>query len=146
LAPTPLAPLSAAILVAVLLISGAPASASNWALSIKTASTAEAQTQAAPPVPTGVSAACVSPTQQKVTVTWSAVAHAATYTIYKSATLAGSYSSTATGVTTTTWTSGVLATGNDYFKVAAYVGTKWVGAESAATGESTISGSGCTQP
>jgi hypothetical protein len=39
-----------------------------------------------------------------------------------------------------------LATGNDYFKVAAYVGTKWVGAESAATGESTISGSGCTQP
>jgi hypothetical protein len=60
--------------------------------------------------------------------------------------LAGSYSSTATGVTTTTWTSGVLATGNDYFKVAAYVGTKWVGAESAATGESTISGSGCTQP
>ena len=26
-----------------------------------------------------------------------------------------------------------MATGNDYFKVAAYVGTKWVGAESAAT-------------
>ena len=51
-----------------------------------------------------------------------------------------------TGVTTTTWTSGVLATGNDYFKVAAYLSTKWVSAESAATGESTISGSGCTQP
>ena len=99
MAPTPLAPLPAATLVAVLLISVALASASNWALSLKTASTAEAHAQAAPLAPTGVSAACVSPTQQKVTVTWSAVAHAATYAIYKSTTLAGSYSSTATGVT-----------------------------------------------
>jgi hypothetical protein len=49
-------------------------------------------------------------------------------------------------VTTTTWTSGSLGTGNDYFEVATYFGTKWLGAQSAATGETTITGSGCTQP
>ena len=49
-------------------------------------------------------------------------------------------------VTTTSWTSGTLPAGNYYFKVAAYVGTKWVSAESAATGETTINTGSCIQP
>jgi hypothetical protein len=49
-------------------------------------------------------------------------------------------------VTTTTWTSGTLTTGNYYFKVAAYVGSKWLGAQSAATAESTIATNSCVQP
>ena len=71
---------------------------------------------------------------------------ASSYTIFKSATLAGSYTSTATGVTGTSWTSGTLSNGNVYFKVEAFVGTLWVSAQSVATGESTISNSGCVQP
>ena len=147
MARTPLAPLSAAIIVAALLGMVVPAAASNWTLSLKTGSTAEAQAQTGPAAPIGVSDVCVSSSQQEVTVSWSAVAHAATYTIYKSTTTStGSYSSTATGVTTTTWTSGTLTTGNYYFKVAAYVGSKWLGAQSAATAESTIATNSCVQP
>ena len=96
--------------------------------------------------PAPASASCLAANQQKVVVTWSAVSHAATYTVYKSATLAGSYTSTATGLTTPTWTSGSLAAGNVYFKVAAYFGTKWIGTQSVATGESTIATNSCVQP
>lgn len=48
MAPTPLAPLSATMLVAAFLISVAPAPVSSWALALKTGSTAEAQAQPAP--------------------------------------------------------------------------------------------------
>ncbi|MGO9581428.1 MAG: hypothetical protein ACLP36_01325 [Acidimicrobiales bacterium] len=149
MAPRPLAPLSAAVLVTAMLLSAVPASASSWTVALRAASAGEAQTQAAPAAPTGVSDACVSSSVREVIVTWNAVTDASSYSIFKSTTTsAGSYSSTATGVTGTSWTSGTLAAGNVYFKVEAYVGTKWVSAESAATGETTLSTSNpeCTQP
>ena len=146
MARTPLAPLSALMVVTALLVSQTPASASNWVIALRAASTAEAQAQPAPPAPATVSASCLASNQQKVAVTWSAVSHAATYTVYKATTLAGSYTSTVTGLTTTTWTSGTLAAGNVYFKVAAYFGTKWLGTQSVATGESTIATNSCIQP
>jgi len=75
------------------------------------------------------------------------VSRATTYTIYKSTTSAtGTYSSLATGVTTTSYTTATLTSGNYWFEVVAYIGTNWVGTKSGATGESTISGSGCIQP
>ncbi|MGA3353012.1 MAG: hypothetical protein ABSD85_07485 [Acidimicrobiales bacterium] len=128
---------------------GRPAAAANWAVPIKTGSSGEAQAQAAPSAPGGVSAACVSPSEREVLVSWNAVANASTYTVYKSTTTStGTCSSTATGVTTTSWASGTLAAGNVYFKVAAYVGTKWVGVESSPAGETTFTTTGteCTQP
>ena len=93
-----------------------------------------------------LAAACVSPSLKQVKVSWTAVARASSYTILKSATLAGSYTSTASGVTGTSWTSGTLSNGNVYFKMEAFVGTLWVSSQSVATGESTISTSGCVQP
>jgi hypothetical protein len=91
----------------------------------------------------------VSSTLQEVKVTWSAVTHATSYTIYDSTTSSSSgYASEATGQTGTSWTSGTLTAANYWFEVAAYVGTKWVSVNSAATGETTIktSGTKCTQP
>ena len=134
-------------MVLALFATGLPASASNWALALAAGSKGEAQATTGPSAPANVSDACVSPTSKLITVTWNAVADASTYTVLKSTTTTtGSYNSTATGVTTTSWTSGTLTSGNDWFKVEAYVGTKWLSAQSAATGETTISTSGCIQP
>jgi hypothetical protein len=149
LAHTPLAPLSVGVLVAVLALSVVPAAGSNWTLSLAAGSKAEAQAQPAPAAPTGVSDVCVSSSGRTVTVSWNAVADASTYTVFKSTTTSGgSYSSTATGVATNSWTSGTLTAGNYWFKVEAYVGTKWVSVQSAATGETTIATTGteCQQP
>jgi hypothetical protein len=145
----PISLLLAALLSTVLLISSGAAFASSWTLTLQAGSAAEAQAQAAPLAPTGVSAACVSSTEREVKVTWGAVAHTSSYTVYDSTTSSSSgYASVATGQTGTSWTSGTLSAGNYWFKVAAYVGTKWVSANSAATAETTIktSGTECTQP
>ena len=150
LARTPLAPLSAGVLVAVLLASVVPAAGSNWTGSLAAGSKAEAQAQPGPAAPTGVSDVCVSQSQRLVTVSWNAVTNASTYTVLKSTTTStGSYTSAATGVTTTSWTSGTLTAGNYWFKVEAYVGTKWLSAQSAPTpSETTIATTGteCQQP
>jgi hypothetical protein len=141
-----LAPPSAAALLVALVLATSPAAASNWLVSLRTGNSGEAQAQSAPSTPTGVAAACVSPSLKQVKVSWTAVARASSYTILKSPTLAGTYTSTAGGVTGTSWTSGTLSNGNVYFKMEAFVGTLWVSAQSVATGESTISSSGCVQP
>ncbi len=73
-------------------------------------------------------------------MTWSALAHATTYSVYESTTtVGGTYTSVATGVTTTWWTSGTLTAGTNYwFEILAIVGTNCSGTKSSATGESTI--------
>ena len=132
-----------------MLVVAMPASASNWVVSVNTSTRVEAQAQAAPSAPTAVSDLCVSASERLVTVSWIQVALATTYTVYKSTTTSsGTYTSSATGVTTTSWTSGTLTAGNYWYKVAAYVGTKWLSSQSASTGETTIATSGteCTQP
>lgn len=141
--------LSSAGLCALLLISATPAFASSWLLVLQSGSSAEAHAQPAPSTPSGVSAACVSSSQQKVTVAWTTVAHASSYTIFDSTTSSTTgYVSTASGVAATPWTSGTLSAANYWFEVAAYVGTTWVSANSSATVETTIktSGTKCTQP
>ncbi len=141
--------LSVAVFSTALLVWAGPTSASTWALVLHVGSKGEAKAQAAPSAPTGVSAACVSSSLQEVVVSWSAVTHASSYTVYDSTTSSSSgYAAAATGVSGTTWTSGTLSAANYWFEVAVYVGTNWVSTKSAATGESTISSSGtkCTQP
>ena len=70
--------------------------------------------------------------------------------MYDSTTSAtGTYSLIASGVTTTSWTSGTLTTGTHYwFEVTVNVGSNWASAKSTATGSSTINGSNpfCVQP
>jgi len=140
-------------LVALLLgtSTGAVWAATNWTVTLHTASSGEAHSQTVPTAPTGVTAACAAPTTAKtIKASWSAVTHATTYTVYNSTTSAtGTYSSIATGVTTTSWTSGTLTAGTHYwFEVTASVGSNWTSAKSSATAESTINSVTpfCTQP
>jgi cellulose 1,4-beta-cellobiosidase len=121
--------------------------ATNWVVHVTTGSKGEAQALALPAAPTGVTATCTSPTSNTVKVSWSAVTHATTYTVYDSTTgSGGTYNSVASGVTTTTWTSSALATGTYYFKVAAVTGSTgstWVGTKSTFAGPRTISATAC---
>lgn len=140
-------------LVSLLLASstGAAWAATNWIVTLHTASSGEGRSQASPSAPTGVAAACNAPTTAKtIKVTWTAVVHATTYTIYDSTTSAtGTYSAIATGVTTTSWTSSTLTSGTNYwFEVTASIGSNWTSAKSSASGESTINSLSpfCVQP
>ncbi len=138
-----------AAIVSVVLMAATPASSSTWTVGLKTGSAGEAVAQPAPVAPSGASASCYSTTQQKITVTWTAVTHATSYTILDSTTsAAGTYTATATGQTGTTWTSATLGSANYWFKVEAYVGSNWVSTTSTATGETTISNGypKCQQP
>jgi cellulose 1,4-beta-cellobiosidase len=135
-------------LTIVLVSPPASASASNWALALSAGSKAQAQAAPAPGAPGGAAAACVSASGKDVTVTWSAVAGASSYTVYDSTTSAtGTYTSKAAGQTGTSWT-GTLTNGHYWFEVAAYQGTHWTSAKSAPTGETTVASSTpeCTQP
>ena len=130
---------------------GAAWAATNWMVTLHTASSAEAHSQTVPSAPTGVTAACNAPTSTKtIKVSWTAVAHATTYTVYDSTTSAtGTYTSVATGVATTSWTSGTLTAGTHYwFEVTVSVGSNWTSTKSAATAESTINfiSPFCVQP
>jgi hypothetical protein len=148
MAPTPLVPLSAAIVAAALLISAAPASASNWVPVLKTGSSGEAQAQAAPAAPGGVSAACVSSSGKTVTISWSAVAHAASYTVWEATSSSGPYTAAKQNLAATSWTTGTLTVGNYWFEVTDYLGSKWQSGYSAPTVEITIASTTpeCKQP
>lgn len=99
------------------------------------ASHGEAQSGGPPGVPTGVGSSCPPLLSGKVTVTWSAVALATSYTISQSSTSATSgFSTVASGVVGTSWTSGTLTLGSYWYEVTAYIGTNWQGPTSAATG------------
>jgi len=125
--------------------------AGNWVVHAAAVTSGEAHAQALPSAPTGVSAACPAPTTSKtIKVSWSAVTHATNYSVYDSTTAAtGPYGSIATGVAGTSWTSGSLTTGTNYwFEVSVNFGSNWASARSSATGESTINGANpfCIQP
>lgn len=121
-----------------LAISG-PASASNWVEAITSGGSAQSQAEALPVPPSSLAVTCVSALGSKVTVTWSAVTHATSYTLYSSTTSATSgFSAVASGVAGTSWTSAALPTGNYWFEVAATVGATWSGGRSAATVETTV--------
>jgi len=148
-------PLALALLLvaALVVLVGARAvdAATNWAVHVASTNSGEAHAQVLPAAPASPAASCAAPTTSKtIKVTWSAVTHATTYSVFEATTSAtGTYSSVATGVTTTSWTSGTLTAGTNYwFEVTALIGTNWTSVKSAATGESTINSSNpfCIQP
>jgi hypothetical protein len=126
----------------------APAAASNWSDPVAAGSSTQAQAASLPAAPSGVSPACTSSTASKISVSWSAVAHATSYTVYDSTTSATTgYRLVASGVTGTSWTSGALNSGNYWFELTVSIGTNWTSAKSTASGESTVvKNSSCTQP
>lgn len=100
--------------------------------------------QAGPSAPANPAAVC-SGLGLSITVSWSAVTHASTYTVSESTTSStGPYSAVASALTTTSWTGGVLSAGNYWYEVTATVGTAWTNARSAATAQRTITVAACS--
>lgn len=150
-APTrALLPALALSVVAAAAVEGPAWGATSWIVTLHSNSAGESTAQALPAAPTGSAASCPTPTTSKtIKVTWSAVTHATTYSVYDSTTSAtGTYTVVASGISTTSWTSGTLATGNYWYEVTASVGTNWTSAKSSATGETTIETTSpvCKQP
>jgi len=64
--------------------------ASNWVVHVAAGSKGKSQATVLPVAPTGIAATCAAPTTSKtIKVTWSAVTHATTYSVYDSTTTAG---------------------------------------------------------
>lgn len=134
----------ASLLLLLLLLVDCASAHATWAIGVGGTRAGEATAAAAPAVPTGVAAACTSANGATIKVTWSAVTHATTYTIWQSTTSATSgFSVTATGVTGTSWTSGTLANGKYWFEVSARSGANWTSPNSTATAKRTISTNNC---
>ena len=125
--------------------SGTAWAAGNWAVHLA-ASSGEAHAQALPAAPASPAATCTSPASNRtVLVGWTAVTHATTYAVWESTTTAGgTYTQVVSGVTTTSWTTGVLSAGNYFFEVVANVGTNWSSAKSAATAQRTLTSTACS--
>lgn len=115
--------------------------ATSWSVSVQSLSSAQSASGHLPAAPSSVAAACTSALSDTVKVTWGAVAGAGSYGVYDSDTSAsGPYSSAASGLTGTSWTSPGLATGDYWFEVTARVGESWQSTESSATTESVVVG------
>ena len=124
---------------------------SNWAVHPAAGSKGDGQATVLPVAPTGIAASCAAATTSKtIKVTWNAVTHATTYSVYDATTsVGGTYSLMASGVATTSWTSGALTSGTNYwFEVVAVVGSNWASIKSSASAESTINSTNpfCVQP
>lgn len=116
-----------------------PAWAGNWNVALQSGSAGEAQSNSLPPAPASPAAACTSLTSNTIKVTWSAVTHASTYSVYQSTGGAnGPFSLVVSGITTTSWTTGSLASGNYWYEVSAVEGSSWASVNSASTPELTI--------
>jgi len=95
-----------------------------------------------PGAPSAATATCAkSQTSPTVVVAWAGVAPATSYSVLQSTTSATTgYSVAASGLTSTSWTSGSLTAGATYwFEVVTNVGTNWASTPSAATTGLTIS-------
>jgi hypothetical protein len=126
-----------------LVLSGPAWATANWAVHAAAVNSGEAHAQALPTAPTATSAC--GTTARTVKVSWAAITHATAYAVYQSTTtVGGTYSLVMSGVTTTSWTTAVLSTGNYWFEVVADIGTNWASAKSAATAQRTITSLACS--
>jgi fibronectin type 3 domain-containing protein len=119
------------------------ANATNWAAGLNTASAAQATADTLPSAPSGVSATCTSPTQTTIVVTWSAVTHATSYTIYQSTTSQNAGYAVVATAATTTWTTAALANNKYFYEITTNIGTNWTSARSGSTTKRTISSGTC---
>jgi hypothetical protein len=109
-----------------------------WGVSIQPGSQGQAASQAAPVAPTGVTAACVGLLSGQITVSWTSVTHADSYTIYISSAASTGPFTVAGSSATSPWTSPVLGTGGFWFAVAADIGATWISPRSGPSGGHTI--------
>jgi hypothetical protein len=118
-----------------------PAGASAWAASLAGGSTGLGQAGSLT-APTGVASSCVTGTTT-ITVTWTAAGHATSYTVLQ-ATDSTPYAAAATGVTGTSWTSGPLPNGyNYYYELTANNGS-WSSTPTTPTPRRYVAGGACS--
>jgi hypothetical protein len=135
---------AAAVLALSLVLGASAAAASSWTAGLAASSKGQGQASSQPAAPINITATC-SLVALKITVGWDAVPNATTYTVYQSSTGAnGTYTSVQTGITGTSWQTGVLVLGTFYYKVVAYVGSNWVSPLSVASPGHTITIAVCT--
>jgi hypothetical protein len=121
-------------LTAVLASSCAIAAAAGWTVSASGTPTGSAKGKSAPAAPASQSATCVSSSSRTVRISWTAESGAPSYTISDSTTgSTGTSSQYAVGVTSNLSTTSNLPSGTYYFKVAAQMGTSWIGSQTTAT-------------
>jgi hypothetical protein len=132
----------AAALACVLALPVPPAGAS-WSVGLAGGSRGTA-TAGALTAPTGVTGTCgTGGNKSSVIVSWGAAAHATSYVVLQSSTSATTgYTTAATGIGGTTWTSPSLGNGDYWFQVVAVNGN-WSSAASMATAQRTIQGNNC---
>jgi cellulose 1,4-beta-cellobiosidase len=134
-----------------LAVTGSAWATTSWLVRAGSNSAGESKGTSLPAAPAGVTATCAAPTTSAtVTVGWTTVSHAASYSVYDSTTSAnGTYTLVASGITSTSWTSGTLTASTNYwFEVVTTIGTHWSGSKSSASPESTMHSSNpfCVQP
>lgn len=116
----------------------------SWTVALSTGSSAQGQSPAAPPAPARPTATCA--TGATVTVTWTAVTGAKSYSVYRGATTSGPWTLLGSVTApTVTHTSGRLAAGTYYFAVTMTShDTNWpASTHSNASAARTITGSTC---
>jgi hypothetical protein len=117
--------------------------ATLWIAPLNAATTFQGQSTSVSP-PSGVSGTCNGKT---VIVSWTAPAHSTSYSVYKSTTtISGTYTSIASGVTATTFTTANLGNSQNWFKVSTLLGSNWKSAQSVPTARFTITGATCASP
>lgn len=128
------------------LAAGAPTAwAAGWPVVLQGASTALAKAGPLPPPPATVTATCTTPLGLTIGVSWSAVARATSYTVYRSTTSATSgFSVLASGVAATSYTTAALLPGTYWFEVESDLNSTWKGAPSTATAPRTIGVASCS--
>jgi len=119
------------------------AAATKWTITLKTGSKGEAKSSFS--APTGVVGTCVSSSENIITVSWTALAHATSYTVYDSTTSSSAgFSVIASTVSGTSWTSGSLGAGTYWFQVSSHV-SNWTSANSASSSPRMVTnGPGCS--
>jgi len=136
-------PLATLVVAVVVATSGAVVSGAStrWLSSLASASGSESHSLT--PKPKTATSACASTGKAKITLTWSAVAHATTYGVFEKKT--GVTKGKVATPTTTTWTSATLTTTGTYlFRVTTSLSTKWASAASSTTAVRKITKSGNT--
>jgi hypothetical protein len=131
-----------ALVVGLLTVSASPASASAWTAALAGGSKALASAGSLV-APTGLASACVSPTGTTIKLTWTAATLASSYTVLQATDSTG-YTAVATGVTGTSWTSGALPDGFNYYYEVTSVKGNWSSAPSASTPRRYVAGGACS--
>ena len=125
-----------------LTILGGPVWASTWVSALVASS--YVQSLALVPLPPTPSAACIAGGGKKIVVTWGAIAHATSYTVYQSTISATTGYTSVNTTTTRTYTTGNLQNHTYWYEVAETMSTHWVSANSSSTASHTIATGTCS--